>query len=167
MNKIGIFYGSDSGNARDAADKIASELGAQNVEVHDVAKASKEKILSFSNLILISATYGCGELQSDWEDIIGSFKTSDFASKTIALVGIGDQDTYSDTFCDALSYLYEATKEGKVIGQTSSKGYDFGDSKAIDDQGRFVGLALDYDNQDDLTDERIKKWVGEISKSFS
>ncbi|MCQ2768439.1 flavodoxin, partial [Helicobacter pylori] len=31
----------------------------------------------------------------------------------------------------------------------------------------FVGLVIDEDNQDDLTDGRISKWVAEIKGSFA
>ena len=33
--------------------------------------------------------------------------------------------------------------------------------------GKFVGLAIDEDNQSDLTDERIKIWVAQIKKEFA
>lgn len=165
MKKIGIFYGSDSGNARDASEKIAKLLG--DAEVFDVANASKEQILNFDNLILATSTYGCGELQSDWEDKISEFSEGDFSGKTVALVGIGDGDSYGDTFCDSLFYLNEKLGSAKVIGQTSSDGYEFSDSKAILDSGEFMGLVLDYDNQEDLNEERISNWVAKITPLFS
>jgi flavodoxin I len=43
----------------------------------------------------------------------------------------------------------------------SIEGYEFTESKAFRD-GKFVGLALDEDNQSDLTEERIKKWVSTL-----
>jgi flavodoxin I len=30
----------------------------------------------------------------------------------------------------------------------------------------FYGLALDYDNQEELTGERIEKWVAQVKKEF-
>lgn len=166
MKKIGIFYGSDSGNTQGVCEKIADKLGKDNVELVDVAKASKDQLVSFDNLILASSTYGSGDLQTDWEDFIGSLDESDFSGKTIALVGLGDQDTYSDTFCDALYHLYDKAKGGKIIGKTSTNGYNFDDSKAVDGD-KFVGLALDEDNQDDLSDDRITNWVNEIKSQFA
>lgn len=166
MKKIGIFYGSDSGNTQTVCEKIADKLGKENVELIDVAKASKDQLLGFDNLILASSTYGSGDLQTDWEDFIGSLEEGDFSGKTVALVGLGDQDTYSDTFCDALYHLYEKAKGGKLIGQTSTDGYTFDDSKAVDGD-RFVGLAIDEDNQDDLTEERIDSWVNQIKSNFA
>lgn len=164
MKKVGIFYGSDSGNTQTICEKIASKLG--DTELIDVAKASKEQLQSFDNLILASSTYGSGDLQTDWEDFIGSLSEADFAGKTIALVGLGDQDTYSDTFCDSLYHLYDKAKGGKIIGQTSVDGYTFDDSKAIEG-GKFVGLAIDEDNQDDLTESRLETWVNEIKSQFA
>ena len=44
-------------------------------------------------------------------------------------------------------------------------GYYHDSSKAqIDD--KFVGLAIDEDNQSDLTDERINKWTNEIRENI-
>lgn len=165
MKKVGIFYGTDGGNTHSVADRIADCLGRDNVEITDVSKASKEQILGFDNLILASATYGAGDLQDDWEGMIGQLSEDDFEGKVIALVGVGDQDSYSDTFCDSIFHLYEKVQKGKVVGKTSVEGYDFSDSKAVVD-GDFIGLAIDEDNQADLTDERINKWVEEIKKDF-
>lgn len=164
MKKVGIFYGSDSGNTQTICEKIANKLG--DAELIDVAKASKEQLQSFDNLVLASSTYGSGDLQTDWEDFIGSLSEADFAGKTIALVGLGDQDTYSDTFCDSLYHLHDKAKGGKIIGQTSTDGYTFDDSKAIEG-GKFVGLAIDEDNQDDLTESRLEAWVNEIKSQFA
>ena len=49
MDKIGLFYGSDSGNTQKVEEKIAQKL--QNVEIFDVAKANKEELKGFKNLI--------------------------------------------------------------------------------------------------------------------
>lgn len=166
MKKIGIFYGSDSGNTEEVCKSIAKELGSGNCDLFDVAKVdSASKVGEYDNIILASSTWGSGDLQSDWESFIEKLGEVDFNGKVVALVGLGDQDTYSDTFCDSLRYLYDATKNAKHIGQTDTEGYDFSDSKGVEG-GKFLGLAIDQDNQEDLTDERIKKWVAEIKGSF-
>lgn len=166
MKKIGIFYGTDGGNTRDIVEQITKLLGSENVEAKDIAKADKAEVLAYENLILASPTYGSGDLQSDWDDVISDYSEADFAGKTIALVGIGDQDSYSDTFADGISHIYARAKGGKIIGQTSTDGYEFDDSQAVVD-GKFVGLILDQDNQDDLTDERIAAWVEDIKGKFA
>ena len=56
-------------------------------------------------------------------------------------------------------------KGGTTIGYWSTEGYEHEDSRAIKN-GKFVGLALDDDNQSELTDERIKQWVKQLKTEF-
>ncbi|PAF50714.1 flavodoxin [Helicobacter sp. 13S00401-1] len=160
---IGLFFGSDNGTTTDVCNKVAKELG--DVQLFDVANATKEQLEGFDKLILASSTWGDGELQSDWESFAETLKGVDFSKKTVALIGLGDSDSYSDTFCDALADLKAVAKGAKFIGETSTDGYEFESSKAVEN-GKFVGLAIDEVNQDDLTDERIKNWVAEIKGKF-
>ena len=99
MGKIGIFLGQTAGTLKLSLKKISKAIG--NAEVVDVAKASKEQFNSFTKVILVAPTAGAGDLQTDWEDFLGTLEASDFATKTIGLVGLGDQDTYSETFAEA------------------------------------------------------------------
>jgi len=164
MSKIGLFYGSDTGVVEEVSEEIQSTF-SKEVILHDIAKSSKEDIEQYDKLILASSTWGDGDLQSDWEDFESNLGEIDFSSKTIALVGLGDQDGYGDTFCDALGHLYGYVKEGTLIGFTSTDGFDFEESTAvIDDQ--FVGLIIDDDNQSELTKERIESWVKDVEGQF-
>ncbi|WP_104750488.1 flavodoxin [Helicobacter cynogastricus] len=156
---VGIFYGTDSGNSETISKKISEKLGG--AKVFDVAKACKADFDGFSSVVLVAPTAGAGDLQSDWEDFLNTLSEADFSNKTIALVGLGDQDTYSETFAEGIFHLYEKAKAGKVVGFTSTDGYTFEASKSVQG-GKFVGLVLDEDNQDDLTDGRIQAWVQEI-----
>jgi len=106
-------------------------------------------------------------LQSDWEDFFDELDTIDFTGKKVAYFGEGDQVGYPDTFQDAMGMLEEKIVErgGETVGYWSTDGYEFTDSKALRD-GKFVGLALDEDNQSDLTDERIKTWVSQLKQEF-
>jgi flavodoxin I len=45
------------------------------------------------------------------------------------------------------------------------KRYDFSESKAVVD-GKFLGLAIDEDNQSELTESRVKSWVSQLKKEF-
>lgn len=163
MAKIGLFYGSDNGDTENIAKKVAETL--EDVDIFDVAKAKKEDLNAYTNLILATPTYGDGDLQDDWSDFLDTLSAEDFSNKTIAFIGLGDQDTYSETFCDGVFTIYEKAKDAKIIGQTSLEGYSHEDSKAIID-GKFLGLMLDEVNQDDLTDARIKDWCDTIRDSF-
>lgn len=160
-----IFFASSTGNSEEIANKIASALG--EIEVFDLAGTKIEKINDYEKVILGGSTWGDGELNDDWEDAWGDFCKLDLSNKTIALFGLGDQESYSDEFCSALGIIYEQiNKSGsKIVGFTSTEGYYHDASKAqIDD--KFVGLIIDEDNQSDLTDERINNWVDEIKEDI-
>nr|MCR4561033.1 flavodoxin [Bacteroidales bacterium] len=109
-------------------------------------------------------TWGDGELQDDWFTFLPTIKETGLAGKTVAVFGVGDQFSYSDTYVNAMGELYDAAKAAgaNLIGATSTDGYSFNESTAVRD-GKFVGLALDYDNQSDLSDDRIAAWVAQIS----
>jgi flavodoxin I len=64
---------------------------------------------------------------------------------------------YANNFQDAMGILEEKITEqsATTAGFWSTDGYDFNESKALKN-GKFVGLALDEDNQSDLTQERVK-----------
>ena len=63
-----------------------------------------------------------------------------------------------------LGDLVEA-QGAKVVGATSTKGYTFEKSGGVKN-GNFVGLMIDEENQNALTDERVNNWVKEIKKKF-
>ncbi|TLD89171.1 flavodoxin [Helicobacter sp. MIT 05-5294] len=164
MQKIGLFYGSDGGNTENVAKRIANALG--DVEVFDVAKVEKSKLLEYKNLILATPTYGSGDMQGDWEEFLDTLKSEDFSGKVVAFVGLGDQDTYGETFCDGLLPIYEvAHKEGRIVGFTATDGYEYEESKAVV-EGQFVGLILDEDNQEELSEQRIQEWTQNLKGQF-
>ena len=165
MKKVGLFYGSDGGATQEVAQKVAAALG--ECELFDVSSRSSDDVAKFEDLILASPTYGSGELQGDWESFLDNLSEEAFSGKTIALLGLGDQDIYADTFCGGLGYLYQkASKQGKIIGQTATDGYEFDASDAVVD-GKFVGLVIDEVNQEDLTQERINAWVATLKGAFA
>ncbi len=52
-----------------------------------------------------------------------------------------------------------------LVGYTSTDGHDFDDSFGLED-GKFMGLCLDNDNQADQTDDRIAAWVEQLKGEF-
>ncbi len=166
MKKTIIIYGSTTGNAASAAQTIAEKLG-NGATVKEAGAASKSDLTDFDNIILGSSTWGDGELQDDWFGFLPTIKEVGLSGKTVAVFGVGDQFSYSDTYVNAMGELYDAaTAAGaNVIGSTSTDGYSFNESTAVRD-GKFVGLALDYDNQGVLSDDRIAAWVAQISPSL-
>jgi len=161
MERIGIFYGSTTGNTERAAQRIQKELGEENSILYNIADSTPKDLSAYDVLILGTSTWGYGDLQDDW--LMFDIDAIDFTGKTVALFGMGDQESYSDTFVDGMGILCKKVMAGggKVVGSVSSKTYTNTDSEALVDD-MFVGLPLDDDNQSDLTDERIAGWVKQL-----
>lgn len=158
-----IFYASSTGNTEEVANKINERL--EDFELIDISRDGISKIKECKSLVIGTPTWGSGDLQDDWDNCFEEFKLIDFSDKTVALFGLGDQDTYGDEFVNAMGTLYKVVESNgaNIVGFTSIEGYDFEDSTAVIDDN-FVGLVIDEDNQSDLTDSRIENWCNNISK---
>ena len=161
MNTTIIIYGSSTGTCEAIAEKIASKLSCEAMNVQDL---TAETISDHQNLILGTSTWGAGELQDDWYDGLKTLQDADLNGKTIALFGCGDCESYSDTFVGGIGELYNDIKDSgaRFIGSVDTDGYTFDDSEAVVD-GKFIGLPLDDINEDDKTDMRIENWLSAIS----
>ena len=161
--KIGLFYGSTLGAAKEVAQLIAREI---ELELFDVSEGL-QGIESFEKLILGTNTWGYGELQDDWEAVKSKFEKLDFTGKKVAIYSTGDAEGYPDTFVDAIGILGEIVlaNGGELIGSTSTEGYNFSDSKGLRD-GKFMGLAIDDNNQSSMTEKRVKNWVESLKGEF-
>jgi flavodoxin I len=160
MRNIAIVYGSSTGNTKNVAMKIAKKLSGENVLLKDVSSLNFNDLAAYPNIILGTSTWGLGDLQDDWSDRIPELKSVDLEGKTLAFFGLGDSSSYSDTFTDGMGLLYEAL-EGKgcnLAGKIPVEGYNFDSSVAVK-ENKFVGLALDEDNESDLTDKRLDVWI--------
>jgi len=164
LKKTGLFYGSSSGKTASAAVRIRQALGSQDVDLIDVAYARAEEILNYKYLVMGIPTWGIGELQDDWIDFLESIRSYDCSDKKVALFGLGDQESYPDTFADALGKLYDFLIDNKfrIIGQWPAGEYSFMESYAFRNK-QFVGLVLDEENQSHLSEERIIAWVQQIA----
>ena len=176
MAKVGIFFGTDTGNTRKVAKQIAKQLGELAAKPDNIKNVSIDDLLAYDVLILGSPTYGDGELPGltagtsteSWEEFMPNLTGADFSGKTIALYGLGDQEGYPDNFVDALGMLYDAFADcgAQFVGFTSTDGYTFNKSKAVmDDQ--FVGLVLDEDNQKEQSEDRLQAWLQDIESAWS
>lgn len=168
MSKIGLFYGTQTGKTEIIAEMIRDEFGGSEIDLHDMAQVDVSDFDGYTRLIIASPTWNIGELQSDWEGFFPELDTIDFSGKTVAYFGTGDQIGYADNFMDAIGILEEkiSGRGGKTIGHCSTDSYDFSESKAVKN-GKFVGLAIDEDNQAELTEERVKAWVAQIKGEFT
>ena len=166
MKKIGIFYGSSTGQTEKVAEKLQLMLGEENTELINVDIATKEDLEKYPYLIFGTPTWGVGEMQDDWEDFSETVVKANLKGKKIALFGLGDQDTYPDSFADGVGVLYDKIKDkATIVGQWPKTGYLFHESEAYRDKS-FVGLILDQENQPEKTAERLEKWIDLIKKEF-
>jgi flavodoxin I len=169
MSKIGLFDGTQTGNTELLAGAIQEALGGESVvEIYDVADVSIDDFSDHDILIIDCPTWNIGELQSDWDGLLDELDTTDFKGKKIAYFGPGDQVGYSDNFQDAIGIIETKISElgGTTVGYWPITGYDFNESKALRGD-KFVGLAIDDDNQPEMTDDRIQAWVQQLKSELS
>ena len=171
MAKIGLFYGTDTGNTERVSKRIKelleAKIGAGEVDLLEIYKKKKDDMAKYNLLILGMPTWYDGELQGDWEEYITEMQQIDFTGKKVAFFGLGDQYGYASYFCDALGVFSEIVekKGGTLVGPWPIAGYEHDFSKA--QRGDiFIGLCLDTDNQDELTEERISTWVPQVLSGF-
>ncbi|MEL0635938.1 MULTISPECIES: flavodoxin [Marinomonas] len=161
---IGLIYGTDTNNTEEVGAKIVKqwkELGI-DVEMLNVKDIAISQLESYEMLILGIPTWDFGGIQEDWEELGDALSELNLANKIIAIYGLGDQFGYGDYFVDAMGWLYEklVPTHATFIGEWPTEGYDFEASRAcIKDKKHFVGLAIDDDQQFELTDQRIEQWV--------
>lgn len=169
MAEIGLFFGSDEGNTEAIAYKIQSVLGVDYVDVLDVSDVTQLDFSGYQKIILGIPTWDFGQIQSDWEEFWPDISEVDFDGCSVALFGLGDQFGYGDFFLDAMGMLHEVVlgKGASIVGHWPVDGYEFDASKALTDEGGcFVGLALDEDQQPELTPDRINTWCKQIVREW-
>ncbi|MDG2017921.1 MAG: flavodoxin FldB [Porticoccaceae bacterium] len=173
QNSIGLFYGSSTCYTEMAAEKIRDaihlKMPAQPIDIHNIANDCIQLIPEYSYLILGIPTWDYGELQEDWETHWQLLDDLDLSHTKVAIFGLGDQIGYPQWFQDALGYLWAkmVNQGATAVGLWPNQGYDFEQSKALtDDKKFFLGLALDDENQLDLTDQYINQWCQQILYEF-
>ena len=168
MKDTGIFYSFRSVKTGQQVKKILKLLGTDNVTAVDVDVATGEDFMKYTNYILAVPTWFDGELPTYWDEFLPSIEEESLKGKRFAIFGGGDQKGYSENFVDGIGLMakYLEEREGKLVGFTSTEGYEFEGSKAQRGD-QFVGLALDIENQAALSNERIEAWVETLKKEFA
>ena len=175
MDKIGIFFGTDTGRTRLVAKQIAKKLGDTADAPVNIGRTTLADFLAYDHLIVGSPTLGdgmlpgesCGLSQPSWEEFVPQLAAADLTGKTIAIFGLGDQKKYAHEFVDAIGILHDAfvARGARVVGRWPTAGYDFEASQAVDGD-EFLGLALDQHHQPVLTEARIDTWLAQIKTEF-
>jgi flavodoxin I len=166
---VGLFFGSSEGNTQAVAHRIASRFEPESFSIVDISDVTQNDLYACDGLILGISTWDFGQIQSDWEAFWPDLEAMDFSGKTVALYGLGDQFGYGDFFLDAMGLLHDLLLErgAHCVGYWPVEGYHFDASKALTPDGtQFVGLALDEDQQPDLTDARLDVWCAAIAQDL-
>jgi flavodoxin I len=172
MDKIGIFFGTETGTTRLIAKKIQTRLGeAIAAKPLNVNRIEPADMLQYNALILGTPSYGVGQipghsagcLESNWEEFLAKMPQADFKGKRVALFGLGAQERYSERFASSLRRLHDVLVGfgAEIVGGWSTEGYTFEQSASVID-GRFVGLVLDQRTQGMHTEARLDEWVAQV-----
>lgn len=161
---VGLFYATQTGNTETAAGIIAEKAG---VEATDVGEIGVEDLAGYDGLIVGCPTWNtdADEYRSGtaWDDLLDEIKGADLAGKPVAVFGCGDSQGYGDNFCDGIEELHEtfAAAGAKLVGYVDAGGYQHQASKSVRGD-KFLGLPLDEDNENDMTEDRVTSWVAQI-----
>jgi len=163
-----VYFDSQTGNTETCAGYVGAASGA---DVEFIGDATEDSIKGQDCIIVGAPTWHTGEDEcrsgTAWDEwLYDTLPNLGLEGKKVAIFGCGDQQSYSDYYCDAAGELYDQfTKAGaKVYGMTSTDGYDHVSSKAEVEDGKFCGLMFDEDNQYDMSEDRAQKWVAQLKE---
>ena len=116
-------------------------------------KVAKKILKHTISLLFGIPTWYYGEAQADWDDFFPTLEEIDFTDKLVGIFGCGDQEDYADYFCDAIGTVRDIIEPhgAIVVGNWPTEGYNFEASKALLEDGTFIGLCIDEDRQPELT----------------
>lgn len=169
MAKIGIFFGSSTGATREAAEVLADEIkGAELIDMEEDFDGI-DQFEDYDVLLIGSSTWGQGDPQRDWVDPLYELSNDqpDLSGKKVAFFGAGDQKTHGEHFVSALGKMHDlfVSLGAEAYGYTPTEGFDYEYSLA-EKEGKFCGLAFDNVNQEDLTEERVTQWAGQLKSEM-
>jgi flavodoxin I len=167
MKKIGLFYSFNTKKTSKIAEKIKEAFTDAEIDMVNVEAVTSEQFMSYDNLICGVPTWFDGELPNYWDEFVPDLEDINLNGKTVALFGLGDQKGYPENFLDGVGILGEIleTQGARLAGFTPIQGYTFESSKAVRGD-KFMGLAIDFENQSSLTDERISYWINQLKAEF-
>lgn len=165
------MYWPTGGNVEFSAKLIQEKY--QDLEIKSLDKISVEDLKSHDQYIIGCSTVGSATWHSEdnkdpWPHFIEELDEVGMEGKTAAIFGLGDQIRWPQHFVDGMAIIHEElNKRGaKTIGKWPVEGYEHEESEA-QDGNFFCGLALDQDQQEEKTEERVEKWVAQIKKEFN
>ena len=106
----GVYYSTSTGNTETIAGYIAEAAGAGEAE--DIGDVSDDDITGADYLIVGAPTWHTDAESersgTEWDTwLYDTLPNLDLDGKKVAIFGCGDQESYSDYYCDAAGELYD------------------------------------------------------------
>jgi flavodoxin I len=163
---VAVVYGSSFGDTARVAEEVARALGGllhRRVPLHDVATVELATLRGVDLLVVGSSTWHAGEVQADWDAVLKAVALGPWTGTRVALFGTGDPHGYPDTFADALGILADGFAAGgaELIGAWPAAADAPRASRALRGD-RFVGLALDADDDPAVHAEAVGRWCRQL-----
>ena len=171
MKKIALIYWPKKGNVEASAQKIYEQFDESIIDIFTITSVDVEQLTQYGNIIIGGSTTGADNWgdthKSRWIEFFEKLEEVNISGKKVAFFGLGDQVLYPDHFVDGMAHLKSEFVKFDVqfVGAWLTDGYEHTGSDSIED-GKFIGLALDEDQQPELTEERIKTWTGQLKSEF-
>jgi flavodoxin I len=171
MKKIALVYWPRKGTVEKNAKRIVELLGDTNIDMMPLKDLDPDILLNFDNLIFGCSTVGADSWQNAWTGnqwfkffVRMKEKNTSLKGKKAAIFGLGDQILYPNHFVDEMNTIKKELeyRGAQVIGKWPVKGYEHSDSKSQDGDF-FIGLALDEQNQGNMSQLRISQWTKELT----
>lgn len=173
MNKTALFFSPEGGNVNSVTIKLGEVIGKEKVDIIPATKVVKEDLNKYNQVIFVGSTVGADHwsnktIVDEWQEFFRKIDAISFEDKKVAIVGLGNSVLYPEHFADGIAHLHRkiTNKKAKIFGYVEAEGYTFTDSEALNDDGLFLGLPIDEDNEYDLTTERLEKWVSKLKPDF-
>ncbi len=168
MKKTALFYWPVKGNVDICARKIKDQFQEDSIDMDTIKKVGNYNLADYDLIIVGGSTVGADHWEKAsknnlWFDFFERFESKIMKDKPVAIFGLGDQILYPDHFVDGMKIIKDEVEEcgARLVGRWPTEGYDFTGSDSVENN-KFLGLALDHDHQEELTDARIKKWVSQL-----
>ena len=164
MAVVGLFYGSDTGNTENIAKMIQKQLGNDLIDIRDICPKVAKKILkhtiSYFSVFRLGITVkhkltGMIFSQRQKKSIL------QINSQVFSAVAIKKTMLIISVMLSA-PCVTSQNRTAQSLWVTGQLGYTFEASKALLEDGTFIGLCIDEDRQPELTAERVEKWCKQI-----
>ena len=168
MKKTAIIYSFNTKKSGKVAEKIKEEFNDDAVELVNAEDITEEVFCSYTQLILGVPTWFDGELPNYWDEFVPAIEEMDLSKVKIGLYGLGDQKGYPENFLDGVGVMAKILEiqGASLVGFTSVEGYEF-ESSLAQREDKFIGLAIDYENQGSMNKERVAAWVEQLKGEFA